>query len=98
MNAIDMNKTIQLSSRVRYRAVDDEGVVVHLDNGQVIVVNTVGLYILQQLERAITVENLVTAITEEFHITADAAYNDLMRYLEELSEQQVLQDWANPGT
>lgn len=98
MNTIDMNKTVQLSSRVRYRAVDDEGVVVHLDNGQVIVVNTVGLYILQQLERAKTVENLVTAMAEEFHITADAAYNDLMRYLEELSEHQVLQDWANPGT
>ena len=92
MTSIDMNKSIQLSSRVRYRAVDDEGVVVHLDNGQVIVVNGVGLFILQQLDQAKTVNKLVSAMVDKFHISPDTAYNDLVRYLAELSEQQVLEE------
>ncbi len=35
------NEQIALTSRLRYRAVGDEGVLVHLDNGRVIVVNEV---------------------------------------------------------
>jgi adenosyl cobinamide kinase/adenosyl cobinamide phosphate guanylyltransferase len=44
------NEQIRLTSQVRHRAVGDEGVLVHLENGRVLVVNEVGLFIVQQLE------------------------------------------------
>ena len=37
------NEQITLSSRLRYRSVGNEGVLINLDSGRVIVVNEVGL-------------------------------------------------------
>jgi hypothetical protein len=82
---------IALAPRLRYRAVGDEGVLVHLDSGRVIVVNEVGLYIIQQLKRPMTRQSLVDAIVNEFNVAAPEAEQDLERYLLELGSEQVLE-------
>lgn len=81
---------ITLTSRLRYRAVGAEGVLVHLDSGRVIVVNEVGLFVIQQLSRPRTRQDLVQALVDEFNVTASQAESDLEYYLVELAAEQVL--------
>ena len=82
---------IQLTSRIRHRAVEDEGVLVHLDNGRVIVVNEVGLYIVQQLDKPMTHEELSAAVVAEFDISTDQAAKDIDVFLSELDAEQVIE-------
>lgn len=91
MNTSLDDKQICLTSQVRYRAVDDEGVLVHLENGRVIVVNEVGLFIVQQLDSPKTHQELVIAIAWEFEVTEKQAAADLELYLAELDNEQVLE-------
>ena len=67
------NEQIGLTSRLRHRAVGDEGVLVHLDNGRVIVVNEVGLHIVQQLETPKTKQALTDSIISAFDVDAAQA-------------------------
>ena len=84
------NETITLQSTVRYRAVGDDGVLVHLDNGRVIVVNEVGLFIVQLLGEQATHQALVEAVAAEFDVSADQAGADIDQFLRQLEEEQVL--------
>jgi hypothetical protein len=82
---------IRLTSQVRFRAVGEEGVLVHLENGRVIVVNEVGLFIVQQLASPMSRSELGQAVTREFDVPADRVQADLQRYLEELDREQVME-------
>ncbi|RWX52451.1 Coenzyme PQQ synthesis protein D (PqqD) [Candidatus Electrothrix marina] len=82
---------IRLTSQVRFRAVGEEGVLVHLENGRVIVVNEVGLFLVQQLASPVTRPELARAVTREFAVSADRVQADLQLYLEELDREQVIE-------
>jgi hypothetical protein len=90
MQAATAEKTITLISRVRYREIGGEGVLVHLDNGRVIVVNELGLYIVQQLAKPITRSHLTAAIIKQYEVTVDQAEADLKLFLDQLDQEQVL--------
>ena len=83
--------SISLTSRVRYRAVGEDGVLVHFDNGRVMVVNEVGLCIVQLLDKLITRKDLAACVAAEFDVSAHQAEADLDLFLAELDEEQVLQ-------
>ena len=87
--AID-NESISLSSQVRYRSVSDEGVLVHLENGRVVVVNQVGLHIVGCLKEPTTHDNLVESIAAEFDVSSRQAAADLDLFLAELDQDQLL--------
>ena len=60
------NEKIHLSRRVRVRAIGDDGVLVHLENGRAMVVNEVGIFIVETLGRQdMTVAELADARTED---------------------------------
>lgn len=90
MNETVESKTIGLSSQVRYRAVGDEGVLIHLENGRVIVVNEVGLHIVQQLKKPTTRNDLAVAVAAEFEVSFAQAAEDLDLFLAELDQDQIL--------
>ena len=83
-----------LKSKVRYRAVGEEGVLVHLENGNVIVVNEVGLHIVQTLASPSTREHLAISISQDFDVSVEQAATDLEIYLAELDAEQVLEHHA----
>lgn len=68
----------------------NDGVVVHLESGRVIVVNEVGLRVLQALSSLCTHDSLVDLITDEFEVTRQQAVEDLDNYLAELEQEQVI--------
>ncbi|MHA1554077.1 MAG: PqqD family protein [Alphaproteobacteria bacterium] len=85
---------LSLSSRVRHREVGDEGVLVHLDNGRVIVVNEVGLHIVQALAEPRTRGELAASVASAFDVSVDRAAADLETYLVELEREQILEQGA----
>jgi len=97
MERLTTHELLRLSSRIRYRAVGDEGVLVHLDNGRVIVVNEVGLHIVKALAKPQTRAELVSGLVAGFDIDRERATADLERYLAELDHDQVLEHLASAG-
>jgi len=85
---------LSLTSKVRHRTVGDDGVLVHLDNGRVIVVNEVGLHIVQALDVPITRKDLAASVAVEFDVSAEQAAADLDVYIAELDKEQVLEHHA----
>lgn len=83
-------QSISLSSQVRYRAVGDEGVLVHLENGRVVVVNQVGLHIVEQLKMPATRSELIESIAAEFDVSSAQAEADLDVFFAELDQDQIL--------
>lgn len=86
------NSALRLSSRLRYRAVGDDGVLVHLETGRVIVVNEVAFYIVQQLgEHRMTMPELADSLVREFEVEPDKAMSDVSVFLVELEEEKGLE-------
>ena len=89
---------LQLSRRVRFRDVAGQGVLVHLDEGRVLVVNEVGLYIVQALHRqAMTESELAEAVAQTFEVDAARAKLDVAAFLEQLRGEKALQTVGGPG-
>ena len=98
MSEAGNEETIRLSSRVRYRAVGDEGVLVHLENGRVLVVNEVGLHIVQALGRqAMTVAELAESVVREFEVDAAAARADVAVFLDQLRREHAIDADGEPA-
>ncbi len=91
MSETKNNEKIHLSSRVRFRAVENEGVLVHLENGRVLVVNEVGFYIVETLGRqAMTVAELSGAVAGAFEVDANQARADVAAFLDQLRGEQAI--------
>jgi hypothetical protein len=80
-----------LIPRVRHRAVGDDGVMVHLDSGRVIVVNEIGHYIVQLLDQPMSRKALVASLVAEFDVSAEQAEVDLDLFLGELGNEQLVE-------
>lgn len=76
----------RIDPHARFRVMDDEGVFVLQEAGEVLVVNRVGAFIVEQLEAARSVEELVVAITERYEIDTDRARADAISLLDTLLE------------
>lgn len=83
-------ESFSLSPRVRYRAVGDEGVIVHLDSARVIVVSEVGLRVLEALTVQRTREALAAMIADEFVVTELQAKEDIDVFLAQLGKEQIV--------
>jgi len=84
-------ETISLIPRVRHRAVGEDGVLVHLDSGRVIVVNEVGQYIVQLLDQPMSRKALAASLVAEFDVSAKQAEADLDLFLGELGNEQLVE-------
>jgi len=90
MHETTSNESISLTDQVRFRAVGEDGVLVHLESGRVIVVNEVGLHIVQQLNESKTRSKLISSIVSEFEVSNEQAETDLNAFLAELDQEKIL--------
>lgn len=90
MTETQHSESLSLEPRVRFRAVGDEGVVVHLDSARVIVVNEVGLHVLQALSTPRTRDSLAAMIADDFVVTERRAREDVDVFLAQLEKEQII--------
>ena len=67
---------------LRLTAVDGEGVALHLGSRQYFTMNETGVTILDALAQPRTMAELVTAVTDVYDVTPEAAEQSVRRYLD----------------
>ena len=92
MPEIKDNEKVRLSSRVRFRAIGDEGVMVNLESGRVMVVTEVGIFIVETLGRQdMTVIELAAKVAGAFEVDMDRARADVATFLDQLRGEQAIE-------
>lgn len=82
---------LRLSSGVRFRRVLDEGVVVHLEEGEILGMNDVGARILELVQAGESdAARLVDRLAEEYD-DVDGAHEEVPAFLRELEELGVIE-------
>ena len=76
----------RIDPHARFRLMDDEGIFVLQEAGEVLVVNKVGAFIVEQLRAEHSLDEVVTAITERFAVDAVRARADATSLLGALLE------------
>lgn len=76
----------RIDPHARFRVMDDEGIFVLQKAGEVLVVNQIGAFMVQQLEVARSLPELVDAITERYDVDDERARADAGSLLEALLE------------
>jgi len=76
----------RVDPHARFRVMDDEGVFVLQEAGEVLVVNEVGAFIVEQLKSERSVDEVVAAITDRYAVDAERARADATSLLDALLE------------
>ena len=75
---------------LRLTAVDNEGVVLHLGSRRYFSVNETGVTILEALVAPCTFAELVTAVTDEYDVTAAGAEASVREFLDRCREAELI--------
>lgn len=84
--------SLRLRTDVRYRVVADEAIVIRQRAAEVLVLNEVGARILELLESAPSLDELVRALAAEFEAEPEVLRADAEAFLSELTEAGVLEE------
>ena len=86
-----------LNPKTRFRAVGDEGVIIQIDQGQVVVVNGTGLRALNLIKQGFDdSEALSETIAMEYEEDQTQVAADVLHYLQQLSDAGILLDVSEP--
>ena len=90
MAAIPMNAKPKRHPEVRYSLVPEGALVVHHRRGELKTLNPVGGFILDLLDGARTVEQIVDRVAVEYRVERGDAERDAVAFLEELVRNEVI--------
>jgi hypothetical protein len=80
-----LSELLQSDKVTRTTLVDDTGVILHLDSLQVLTLNETGMFLVDRIgEGMSSVEQLITALSEEFEVDEATARGDIEPFLDEL--------------
>lgn len=85
-----LNQSFALDPRARFRVHDDEGIFVLQDAGEVLVVNRVAAFIVEQLKEARSVGEAAEAVAGRFDVTLETAQRDAAQIVNELLQAGAL--------
>jgi len=86
MSIESQQQRYRLDPHARFRVMDDEGIFVLQEAGEVLVVNEVGAFIVEQLQAERSVDEVVMAITDRYAVDQDRARADARSLLDALLE------------
>ena len=84
MSTEEQTQHYRLDPHARFRVMDDEGIFVLQDAGEVLVVNEIGAFIVEQLKSERSLDEVVAKMTERYAVDADRARLDAGSLLDEL--------------
>lgn len=74
----------RVDPHARFRVMDDEGIFILQEAGEVLVVNAIGAFIVEQLKDKRSLDDVVAAITQRYEVDAERARADAMSLLDAL--------------
>lgn len=87
----ETEKLPRIASDIVWRLLDDNAVVVSPREGEVRVLNQVGTAIWQLLVQEEEIPAIEQYLTVNFEVTRQRAHDDLVMFIEELTERGILQ-------
>jgi hypothetical protein len=87
----ETTRLFHLKSDVRYRGIADEGIVLLQDEGEVLVVNGVGVRIVELIGEGITLPQILDTLEGEYDVEPAQLRTDVITYLAELQDTGVLE-------
>jgi len=91
VNTVAPTRHYRVDPHARFRVLDGEGIFVLQKAGEVLVINPVGAFIIEQLEARLTIDEVVTAVTERYAIDRARAKADTNTLIEELLEAGAIE-------
>jgi hypothetical protein len=72
-----------------WKVLDHEGIVLRLDNGEYFQLNEVGLFIWERLDGRMSLDEMVHAVAEMFHVTREQALGDVRAFVQQLTKERL---------
>ena len=91
---IETGMVLKRCADTRYRNIGDEGVVVRQAAGEVLVLNEIGVRVLELLEATMPVSGLLDALDAEYQADRPTLERDVLAYLQELVDAGVIEPVA----
>ena len=88
---IDTNQIWQVDEHVRFRRLFDEGVVLHQDQAESIVINDTGMSFLELCDGQRSTGDIISGMTSQFEVEADVLAADLEPFINELAKGGIIQ-------
>lgn len=88
---IEADTILKRCADTRYRNIGDEGVVVRQTAGEVVVLNEIGVRVLELLETTMPVNGLLDALDAEYAVDRPTLEQDVLAYLQELVDAGVIE-------
>jgi hypothetical protein len=87
-----MKEVIALDDNILFRRVAGEGVVVDQRRAEVMVVNEVGLRVLELIREKLSVEQIIAAVNAEFDAEPETVEADVLRFIDQITERGMTAD------
>ncbi len=88
----DRTPRVSMTAQTRYRIIDNEGVVILQEAGEVLILNEVGTRILELAEDPITVHQIMDQLHSEFEVSRSLLETEVRAFLDRLLEIGVLEN------
>ena len=88
---IETGMVLKRCADTRYRNIGDEGVVVRQTAGEVLVLNEIGVRVLDLLEADLLVSGLLDVLDAEYAVDRATLERDVLAYLQELVDAGVIE-------
>lgn len=82
---------VHLSPDIRYRTVTPEGVVVHLKRGEVVVVNELGVKILELIEKTGSRSDVIDRLSQTYDAPRDRIEADVQQFCDDMRNHGLLE-------
>ena len=90
MNTPTETQRYQVDQHARFRVLEDEGIFVLQEAGEVLVINEVGALIVERLRENETLADAVKAVTTHYQVDEDTARSDAEQLIDALLEAGAL--------
>ena len=80
-----------IPGNIRFRKVADEGIVVLIDEGEVLVVNDVGIRFVELVDQGLNYGDILAQLTQEYNVEKMQLQKDVSVYCKELVQAGVLE-------
>ena len=97
MNDIQAGSVLRRGADVRYRVIEDEGVVIRQGAGEVLVLNDLGTRILALADGVTPVARWIDVLLSEYEVERPQLERDVLAFTIELVEQGLLEPALDRG-
>lgn len=84
-------KPLKINPKVRFRRVFDEGVVIHQERAEALVLNDTAMAFLELCDGQRTLAEIVAGMAEQFEVERDVLEADIAGFVEELERAGLIE-------